>query len=122
VLKSNQQFLDQAQRPNKFYGRSIFSMKFNHPQQLVPKLWYDNIGATFLTVNPMFHARTKYIEINYHFVQEKVASNQLKVQFICSTDQLADVMTKPLPLPRFLVLRNKFNVTGISLARGGVLR
>jgi hypothetical protein len=38
-------------------------------------LWCDNLGATYLTANPVFHARTKHVEVNYHFVRERVASN-----------------------------------------------
>ncbi|KAJ4767670.1 Gag/pol [Rhynchospora pubera] len=81
-----------------------------------PCLWCDNIGATFLASNPMFHARTKHIEIDYHFVREQVADNKLDVKFICSADQLSDVMTKPLPLPRFQFLRGKLNVQCGTLA------
>jgi hypothetical protein len=62
-----------------------------------PILWCDNIGATFLAANPMFHARTKHVEINYHFIREKVASKQLTIQFLWSKDQLADIMTTSLP-------------------------
>ncbi|XP_071683216.1 uncharacterized protein [Lolium perenne] len=58
-------------------------------------LWCDNLGATYLTANPVFHARTKHIEIDFHFVREKVALGALDVRFIASGDQLADVFTKP---------------------------
>ena len=63
-------------------------------QQRVPVLWCDNLRATCLTANPVFHARTKHIEIGFHFVRERVASGALEVRFISSNDQLADVFTK----------------------------
>jgi hypothetical protein len=64
-------------------------------QRRAPVLWCDNLGATYLMANPVFHARTKHIEIDFHFVRERVANRALQVKFISSSDQLADVFTKP---------------------------
>ncbi|GJT23891.1 gag/pol polyprotein [Tanacetum coccineum] len=75
-----------------------------------PILRCDNLGATYLSANPIFRARTKHIEIDYHFVREKVAQGDLQIQHISTHDQIEDIFTKPLPTPRFLFLRSKLQV------------
>jgi hypothetical protein len=65
-------------------------------------LWCGNLGATYMTANPMFHARTKHIEIDYHFVRERVAQNLLNVKVISSRDQIADDFTKALPVRKLI--------------------
>lgn len=64
-------------------------------------LWCDNVLALALASNMIFHARTKYIEVNYHFVREKVLNKDMVIKYICTTDQLAYIFTKCLPSPRF---------------------
>nr|GEW59026.1 putative reverse transcriptase domain-containing protein [Tanacetum cinerariifolium] len=75
-----------------------------------PILWCDNLGVIYLSANPIFHARTKHVEIDYYFVLEKVAQGDLRVQHISTHDQIADIFTKPLTTPRFLFLRFKLHV------------
>jgi histone deacetylase 1/2 len=86
-------------------------------QSQSPVLWCDNIGATYLSANPVFHARTKHIEVDYHFVRERVARRQLQIKFISSKDQLADIFTKPLPLPQFEACRR--NLTLLDSLQSG---
>ena len=84
------------------------------PQSQSPVLWCDNIGATYLSSNPVFHARTKHIEVDYHFVRERVAQKLLQIKFISSNDQLADIFTKPLSQPLFKGCRRKLNLLSTS--------
>jgi hypothetical protein len=86
-----------------------------------PTLWCDNLGATFLTANPMFHARTKHIEIDFHFVREKVSAGALKVRFISSRDQLADIFTKALSRDVFDHLKYELCLASTRLDREGLL-
>jgi hypothetical protein len=60
------------------------------------KLWCDNMGAKYLSANPVFHARTKHIEVDYHFVRERVARRLLDIEHVSTRDQVADGFTKPL--------------------------
>ncbi|WVZ62530.1 hypothetical protein U9M48_012269 [Paspalum notatum var. saurae] len=80
-------------------------------QSEAPILWSDNLGAVYLTSNPMFHARTKHIEVDFHFVREQVARKALKVRFISSKDQLADIFTKALPKAPFTGICRNLHLT-----------
>jgi hypothetical protein len=75
-----------------------------------PCLWCDNLGATYMAVNPRFHGRTKHIEIDFHFVHERVAWQQLEVRFIFSADQVADGFTKFLPASKLDVFHHNLNL------------
>jgi len=73
-------------------------------------VWCDNIGALALASNPVYHARTKYIEVDYHFIRGKVVNRDVLVKFISTHDQFADIFTKGLTSARFCFLRDKLNV------------
>jgi hypothetical protein len=80
-------------------------------QVQTPCLWCDNLGATYLSANPIFHARTKHIEIDFHFIRERVANKQLSIRFVHSKDQVADGFTKALPIKNLQEFRRNLNLT-----------
>lgn len=69
------------------FVHTICSQELGIKQHQPLILWCDNLGATYLTANLVFHARTKQLEIDYHFVQEKVALGVLIVRFISTNDR-----------------------------------
>jgi hypothetical protein len=60
------------------------------------RLWCDNLGVKYLSANPVFHGRTKHVEVDYHFIRERVFCKLLIIDFVSSKDQVADGFTKAL--------------------------
>ena len=73
----------------------------------------DNQGALSLARNPLHSAQSKHIDVLYHFVRERVAMGELSVEYVSTAEMVADLLTKPLPAPRF--------VRGVPCADGGAL-
>ena len=72
----------------------LAELRVPHPS--MARLWCDNLGATYLSANLVFHARAEHIEIDYHFVKERVTNERLQIRPISSRDQIADGFTKVL--------------------------
>jgi len=84
-------------------------LNINSPK--AAKLWCDNIGAKYLSANPVFHARTKHIEVDYHFVRERIARRLLDIKFVSSGDQIADGFTKALSVRLLENFKHNLNMT-----------
>lgn len=83
-------------------------------------VYCDNISATYLSSNPVQHQRTKHVEIDIHFVRDRVALGDAKVLHVPSSAQFADVFTKGLPTVMFTEFRRSLNVLpGGVPAEGG---
>ena len=85
----------------------------------IPIIWCDNQSAAALASNPKFHSITKHIELDVHFVREKVVAQCLKVQYISSSEQTTDILTKALSYHPFLYLCDKLNLTSSVELEGG---
>jgi hypothetical protein len=82
---------------------------FNIPKATIA--YCDNVSSVYMSKNPVHHRRTKHIELDIHFVREKVALGELRVLHIPTTRQLADVFTKGLPRVLFVEFRNSLAVS-----------
>ena len=59
-------------------------------------IYCDNTSAINLSKNPVHHSRTKHIEVRHQFLRDHVAKNNIKLEFIPTTDQLADILQNHL--------------------------
>jgi hypothetical protein len=68
-------------------------------------IYYDNTSVIHISKNPVMHSKTKCIPIKYHFLREKVAKNNIRVEYVGRKEQVADIFTKPFPREAFEYLR-----------------
>ncbi|XP_071740841.1 uncharacterized mitochondrial protein AtMg00810-like [Rutidosis leptorrhynchoides] len=77
-------------------------------------IYCDNVSAVYLSTNPVQHQRTKHIEIDIHFVCDKVATGDIRVLHVPTTSQCADIFTKGLPAPLFTDFKSSLNVHSLT--------
>ena len=73
----------------------------------------DNQSAIEITKNLVHHDRTKHVEINRHFISEKIETKVINLRHVPSTQQAADILTKALHRPNFYELNSKLGMASI---------
>ncbi len=81
------------------------------PFSIPTTLLIDNQSAITLAENPIFHARTKHIDVRHHWVREKVEDGNVELEYIPTADQTADIFTKPLDSVKFEKFRDDLGLS-----------
>ena len=70
----------------------------------------DNQSCIKMIENPVFHDKSKHIEIQYFYIRDMVQKGAIKLQYVSTDEQVADVLTKPLSQVKFEHFRDKLSV------------
>jgi len=85
-------------------------LELHQPLRRSTLVYCDNVSAVYLSTNPVQHQRTKHVEIDLHFVRERVAVGDVRVLHVPTTSQFADIFTKGLPSSVFVDFRSSLNI------------
>ena len=75
----------------------------------------DNQGTIALAQNPEYHARTKHIDVQYHFIRECIEMGQIRLRYCSTEDMVADALTKPLARDRFQKLVKEMGLESMGV-------
>lgn len=82
-----------------------------HPGPAI--LHCDNQAVLHIVANPVFHEKTRHIEIDCHFIQDKILDGSIFTKYVASSQEVADVFTKPLGKDAFSAMLRKLEVLDI---------
>jgi hypothetical protein len=85
-------------------------VELHSPLSRATLVYCDNVSAVYLSTNPVQHQRTKHVEIDLHFVRERVAVGGVRVLHVPTISQFTDIFTKGLPSSVFSKFRSSLNI------------
>jgi hypothetical protein len=86
-------------------------MELQSPLSYITLVYCDNVSDIYLASNPVQHQRMKHIEIDLHFIRDKVVIGEVRVLHVLMTSQFIDIFTKGLPSPLFFKFCSSLNIT-----------
>ena len=81
-------------------------VKYDEP---IP-IFFDNTSAINISKNLVMYSKTKHIPIKFHFLREQVTEKNIKLEYVGTKEQIADIFTKPLPRETFEYLKQRLGV------------
>ncbi len=82
-------------------------------------IYCDNISSILLANNLVYHARTKHIEVHYHFIRKKVLAKEINLIHVNTKDQVVDIFTKALGIDKLKKFRQMLGVLEVDLSLKG---
>ena len=85
-------------------------------------IYCDNLSSIQLARNPVYHARTKHIEVHYHFIRERILAGNIDLVYVSTEEQVADFFTKALGAEKLCQFWTMLGVRKMELSlRGSVV-
>jgi len=106
--------LTQAVKESIWLQAVLSDLTASKHQGEVKNIHVDNQGAIALAKNPEFHARTKHIDIQYHFIRQHIDNQNIVLTYCPTADMTADIFTKALLQPAFLKHRQSLRLIPLS--------
>jgi hypothetical protein len=77
-------------------------------------IYCDNQSSVNVSENPLFHNKSKHIEIKYYYIHDKVYKGKVKLPYISTDEKIEDILTKPFSKGKFVYFKDKLGLVDIT--------